>query len=299
MKSDFIKGIIVPILTPIDEQEQIDEAVLRQVVNHVIDGGVHGILAYGSNGEFYGVEEKEMQRGLVIILEETKKRVPVYMGIGTITTKQAVRLAKMAEQSGADGISILPPMFIKPSEDELFEYFSAVARAVPNCPVILYNNPARVGYAISIPLAMRLSDAHENLLGIKDSSGDMTVTAELVRQAQGRDFKVLGGKDTLILGAMVYGAEGCVTTTANMFPELVVSIYNECINKNYEKALESQKKLSYIRLQMDKASFPVGTKDLANLMGLEVGRPYLPNFSSTGKALDDMKTAVRAAGYDI
>ncbi len=84
MNIDFIKGIIVPILTPIDENENIDEKKLRMMVDHVIGGGVHGILAYGSNGEFYGVEEKEMERGLKIIVDQADRRVPVYMGIGSI-----------------------------------------------------------------------------------------------------------------------------------------------------------------------------------------------------------------------
>ena len=93
MNTDFIKGIIVPILTPVDDNENIHEEKLRQMVDHVIGGGVHGILAYGSNGEFYAVEEKEMERGLKIMVDQAAKRVPVYMGIGSVTTKQAVRLA--------------------------------------------------------------------------------------------------------------------------------------------------------------------------------------------------------------
>lgn len=299
IRTDFIKGIIVPILTPIDEDENIDEKKLRFMVDHVIDGGVHGILAYGSNGEFYGVEEKEMERGVRIIVDQAAKRVPVYMGIGSITTKQAIRLARMGQAMGADGISVLQPMFIKPSEEELYDHFASVASAVPDFPVLLYNNPARTGYGISVSLAMRLCDDCENIVGIKDSSGDMTLTAELIRQAVGRNFKVLGGKDTLIFGSLVYGADGCVATTANMFPELVVSIYNKCAAGDYKGALKEQQRLAPIRLQMDKASFPVGTKDLANLMGLDIGKPYLPNHSSQEKVLRNMRFAIRQAGYDI
>ena len=299
MNIDFIKGIIVPILTPIDKNEDIDEKKLRRIVDHVIDGGVHGILAYGSNGEFYGVEEKEMERGLKIIVDQTDRRVPVYMGIGSITTKQAVRLARMARAMGADGISVLQPMFIKPNDEELYEHFMTIAGAVPGFPVLLYNNPARTGYNISVSLAMRLCDECENIVGIKDSSGDMTMTSEFIRQAKKREFKVLGGKDTLIYGAMVYGADGCVATTANMFPELVVSIYDKCRAGDYKGALEDQYRLTPIRLQMDKASFPVGTKDLALLMGLDPGEPYRPNRSSDGMVVENMRSAIRLAGYDI
>lgn len=296
MKIDFIHGIIVPILTPIDKEEIIDEMVLRRMVDYVIEGGVHGILAYGSNGEFYAVEENELERGLKIMIDEVRDRVPVYMGIGAITTNKAVRIAKMAEEIGADGISILQPMFIKPTEEELFEHFVTVAKAVPNTPVLLYNNPARTGYNISVDLVLKLKHTCKNVVGIKDSSGDMTMTAELIRCTRGTDFKVLGGKDTLIYSALAHGASGCVATTANMFPELVSSIYNKYMEGDVAGSLEAQYILSPIRLAMDKASFPVGTKDLANLMHLKVGEPYLPNKSSQGTILENMRDKIKEAG---
>ena len=103
----------------------------------------------------------------------------------------------------------------------------------------------------------------------------------------------------MIYGAMAYGAAGCVATTANMFPELVVSIYNKCVAGDFKEALKEQYRLTPIRLAMDKASFPVGTKDLANLMGLEPGAPYKPNQSSGEEILSYMRAAIRLAGYDI
>lgn len=105
MNTNFIKGVVVPILTPIDENEQIDEKKMREQVDYVIDGGVQGILAFGSNGEFYAIEEDEMERGLKIMVHQGKGRVPVYFGIGAISTKKCVRLAKMAVANGAAGIT--------------------------------------------------------------------------------------------------------------------------------------------------------------------------------------------------
>ena len=112
MNTDFIKGVIVPILTPINENEFIDEAKLRDQVNYVIDGGVLGILAFGSNGEFYVIDEDEMERGLKIMIDQAGGRVPVYFGIGAISTKKCCRLAKMAAACGTAGISVLQPMFL-------------------------------------------------------------------------------------------------------------------------------------------------------------------------------------------
>lgn len=114
MNTDFIKGVIVPIITVIDEEEKINEAAMRAQVDYVINGGLHGILAFGSNGEFYQIEEEEMERGFKIMVDQAAGRVPVYFGIGAINTKKCVRLAKMAVANGAAGISILQPMFLNP-----------------------------------------------------------------------------------------------------------------------------------------------------------------------------------------
>ena len=132
MNTDFLKGVIVPIITPIDENELIDEKALREQVDYVIEGGVHGILAFGSNGEFYMIEEDEMERGLKIMSDQAAGRVPVYFGIGAISTKKCVRLARMAAANKAAGISVLQPMFLKPTEAELFGHFKAIADAVPD-----------------------------------------------------------------------------------------------------------------------------------------------------------------------
>lgn len=197
MNTEFMKGVIVPILTPIDAEERIDEAKLREQVDYVIEGGVLGILAFGSNGEFYVIEEDEMERGLKIMLDQAAGRVPVYFGIGAISTKKCCRLAKMAAENGAAGVSILQPMFLKPTEAELFLHFKTVAESVPETPVLLYNNPGRVGYTMSAGLVDRLAHEVPNIVGMKDTSGDITQTAEFIRRTRDVGFKVFGGKDTL------------------------------------------------------------------------------------------------------
>ncbi|RRK35541.1 dihydrodipicolinate synthase family protein [Schaedlerella arabinosiphila] len=291
-----MRGIVVPILTPIDEEEKIDEAKLREQVDFVIEGGVLGILAFGSNGEFYMVEEEEMLRALEIMLDQSKGRVPVFMGIGAVNTRIAARIAKAAEKAGAFGISVLQPMFLKPTETELYQHFKEIAQTVPDMPMLLYNNPGRTGYTMSADLVERLAGEIENIVGIKDSSGDMTQTEEFIRRTRKMDFKVFGGKDTLIYGALAHGAAGCVATTANFVPEMVVSIYDHYVSGDAESAREAQYALNPIRLLMDKASFPVATKDFANLAGREVGVPYRPNLPTSGHTLELMKKAMEEAG---
>lgn len=296
MNTELIKGVIVPILTPIDQNEAIDEAKLRKQVDFVIGGGVSGILAYGSNGEFYVVEDDEMQRGLQIMVDQAAGRVPVYMGIGAIGTKKACRLAKMGIENGAYGVSVLQPMFLKPTEEELFEHFKAIAESIPGSPMLLYNNPGRVSYTLSAGLVERLAREVENIVGMKDTSGDITQTEEFIRRTRDLGFKVFGGKDTLLYASLCHGAVGGVCTTANFMPELITDIYNKFVAGDVTGALEAQFKLNPVRLAMDAASFPVATKDMANLRGMEVGAPYRPNLPTPeGAALERMRTEMHRA----
>lgn len=297
MNTGFLKGVIVPIITPIDENERIDEKALREQVDYVIEGGILGVLAFGSNGEFYVIEEDEMERGLKIMVEQAADRVPVYLGIGAISTKKCVRLAKMAKAFGAAGISVLQPMFLKPTETELFLHFKTIAEAVPDMPMLLYNNPGRVGYTMSGSLVDRLAHEVENIVGMKDTSGDMTQTAEFIRRTRDVDFKVFGGKDTLLYASLCHGAAGGVCTAGNFMPELITDIYNKYVAGDLEGALEAQFKLNPVRLSMDGASFPVAAKDMARLRGRKVGLPYTPNLATPeGPVLDKIRNEMKKAG---
>ncbi|MFM9279371.1 4-hydroxy-tetrahydrodipicolinate synthase [Paenibacillus jiagnxiensis] len=279
MDTTWIRGVIPPIVTPVDENELVDEQGLRVVVEHVLAGGVHGILSLGSNGEFYGLDREQQERAVRTTIEQVNGRVPVYMGIGAITTKECVTLARMGETLGAQALTILPPMFLTPTEEELYQHFRKIAEATP-LPVLLYNNPDRVGNNISANLIERLADI-PNLVGMKDSSGDMTLTAEYIRRTRSKGFKVMAGRDVMILASLVYGAVGCVASTANIVPALVVEIYDKYINGDLQGALEAQFKLAPLRMAFNLASFPVVTKEAMNLIGVSVGASILPNTAAS------------------
>lgn len=297
MDRSFLKGIVVPIITPIDAQENVDEQKLRRQVDFVIEGGVSGVLAFGSNGEFYMSEEAEQRWALEIILDQAQGRVPVFMGIGAISTRKCIRLAQMARELEADAISVLQPMFLKPTEEELFTHFKAIAESVPDKPMLLYNNPGRTGYTMSSNLVERLAHELPNIVGMKDSSGDMTQTMEFIRRNRDVDFKVFGGKDTLIYSCLSVGAVGSVCTTANFVPKLICSIYEAYAAGNQAESLELQYKLNPMRLAMDKSSFPVATKDYCNLLGMEAGNPYRPNLPASGAGREALIQELKRAGY--
>lgn len=299
MDTSFIKGIIPPIVTPITEDEKVDEASLRKVVDFVIEGGCSGILAFGSNGEFYMMEEAEMEEALGIMVDQCAGRVPIYMGVGAIRTSKCVRLARMGVRLGARSVSILQPMFLKPTEEELKQHFRTIAAAVSEVPVLLYNNPGRCGYAMSQDLVQELAHSIPNLVGMKDSSGDLTQTMEFVRRNADIGFKVLSGKDTLIYSGLGVGAVGAVCSTANYLPRLVCSIYERYVAGDIKGSLEAQLRLNPIRLATDKSSFPVATKDLANLVGTKVGKPYLPTMPSPSAQMENLRQSLIDGGFDV
>jgi len=278
MDRSFIKGVIPPIVTPIDDRERVNEKALRQIVDHVIAGGVHGILSLGSNGEFYGLAREEQERAAAITLDHAKGRVPVYVGIAEITTRECVRWARWAEQLQAQAISVLHPMYLSPSDQELYQHFKAVAEAT-SLPVLVYNNPDRMRCGISADLLDRLADI-PNIVGIKESSGDMTLTAEFIRRTRDRDFKVIAGRDILILSTLVYGGAGTVASSANVVPKLVVEIFDKFMAGDLTGALEAQYRLSPMRMAYNLGSFPVVTKDYMRLLGLDVGESIRPNTRS-------------------
>ncbi len=203
----------------------------------------------------------------------------------------------MAVVNGAAGVSVLQPMFLKPTEAELLLHFKTIAESVPETPVLLYNNPGRVNYTLSGNLVERLAHEVPNIVGMKDTSGDITQTAEFIRRTRDVDFKVFGGKDTLLYASMCHGAVGGVCTAANFMPELITDIYNKFVKGDFKGSLDAQFKLNPVRLSMDGASFPVAAKDMANLRGRDIGTPYKPNLATPeGPVLDKIKGEMEKVG---
>lgn len=294
METSFIHGVIPPIVTPTDSAEKVIEASLREIVDHIISGGVHGILTLGSNGEFFGLVREEQERAANITIAQAAGRVPVYLGIADITTRECVRWARQAEGMGAQAVSVLHPMFLSPNDEELYQHFKAVAEATP-LPVLLYNNPDRMRCGISAGLLERLAGI-PNIVGVKESSGDMTLTAEFIRRTRDKDFKVIAGRDILILGTLAYGGAGTVASSANIVPRLVVDIYDKFRAGDLQGALEAQFRLAPMRMAYNLGSFPVVTKDYMRLLGFDVGEPIRPNTRSSPENMNKLQSLLDDLG---
>ncbi|MDR1301617.1 MAG: 4-hydroxy-tetrahydrodipicolinate synthase [Treponema sp.] len=269
------KGIIPAMVTPLTNDERIDLAALRRVIKYLLDGGVHGIFVIGSTGEFYAIPAEEKRTLLEATVAEVGKKVPVYVGASAITTRECISLAQMAESCGADAVSVLTPMFISPSQKDLAEHYRAIA-AETKLLVILYNNPLRTGVNITADTVEKLAQV-PNIIGIKDSSGDFTLTAEYIRLTRSReDFSVLQGRDTQILAGLMYGAKGAIASCANVAPALCCEIYNKYLVGDYKGALEAQFALAPLRMAFNLGTFPAVIKDALNLIGINVGSCVKP-----------------------
>lgn len=267
-------GVIPAMVTPLTQDDRINEAALRRLTNYLIDGGVHGVFAVGSQGEFWAFTAEEKRRVWEIVVEETRGRVPVYAGTAAVTTRETVELTRLAEQCGVDAVSVLTPYFISPSDSELYDHYRAVAEAT-SLPVLLYSNPARTGVKLSVKIVARLAEI-ENIVGIKDSSGDLELAAQYIESTPGDKFAVVMGRDTLIYAGLMYGAKGAIAATGNVVPKLVASIYEHFKAGDYEAARKAQEALAPLRLAFSWGTFPVVIKEALDLMGMEGGPARAP-----------------------
>lgn len=264
-----VHGIIPAMVTPFDQDQNLNLDALHQLVEHLIAGGVHGLFPTGSQGEFWALTPGERQRVWDVVVEAAGGRVPVYAGTGAPTTREVIGLNRLAERVGVSAVSVITPYFINPTQDELFTHYSAIADAT-SLPVILYTNPGRTGgLNLSVDLVSRLSE-HPNIVGIKDSSGDLSQTMAYLEHTDD-DFVVLLGRDTLIYAGLLHGAKGSITATANAAPALVVSIYDAFREGRLEDALAAQLRLAPLRTAFGLGTFPVVVKEALEILGIPAG----------------------------
>jgi len=268
------KGIIAPILTPLTEDEKFNEQEMRNQINRLIKAGVSGIFPLGTNGEFYAFSKEEKIEIIKVTIDEVSGRVPVYVGTGCITTQETIELSKIAQELGADVLSVISPYFSGISQDNLYDHFSSVAEAV-DLPILLYNIPARTGNNIDYTTVKKLAK-YENIIGIKDSSGNFDNTLKYIENTDPR-FSVLAGSDSLILWTLMAGGTGAISGCSNVFPELMVSIYELWSQGKFAEANEAQKKIRPFRNVMQMGNPNSVVKRAANLLGYPVGPGRAPS----------------------
>ena len=263
------KGIIPAMVTPFDKYNELDEDGIRRIINHILKGGVHGIFVSGGQGEFWALSRDEKERLFKTSVDTIDGQIPVYAGTGAETTRETIELTRIANDVGVDVASIITPYFIKPNETEVLNHYIKIANGV-DMPIIVYSNPGSTGVKVSPKMLETLYEECDNVVGIKDASGDLTLTSEYINRCGDR-ISVLAGRDTLILATLIYGGKGSVTACGNVVPELIVKIYECYSSGDLKGALEAQYKLAPLRHAFSLGSFPIVIKEVLNMMGLPVG----------------------------
>ena len=280
------KGIVVPIVTPVTADGQFNEAAYRDLIEYLASNGIHGVFPFGTTGEFYAFDLGFYTHILEVTKDAVRGRMDIYAGANDITTKGAANIAKAVEKvGGIDALSVLTPMFVSQTQYEVSEYYREIA-AETSLPIIIYNNKPKTNVTVEPVTVAKLAEI-DNIIGVKDSTGDMTNTEEYLRLTRGiPGFHVMMGRDTLIYAALCYGASGAIASCANVAPRIAVDIYENFKAGKFAEALDAQFKLSALRIATNKGTFPVTLKEALKLIGHDCGdcvKPIQP-LSDTQRA---------------
>jgi len=287
-------GIIPPVATPMKADEELDLPRLQWFLDHLIKNGVHSVFVLGTNSEFCSLDEGEKQEVVATAVAHVNKRVPVLAGTGAESTREVIRLTKMAEREGADGVSIITPYFILPNQREIYDHYRRIAEST-KLPVLLYNNPATCGgIKIDVDTLARLAEI-PNIVGIKDSSGDLQNTIEYIRVVPD-NFSVMIGRDTLIFYGLMAGARGAVPATGNIAPALLVEIYERFRAGDQEGSQQAQARLSPLRLALSLGTTPAGVKAALRLLDLPIGPCRSPVSDLTPENETKMRATLQKVG---
>ena len=279
MKQVELKGIIVPIVTPMHpDTEDVNIPELRRQIERQIAGGVHGIFVFGTNGEGYILDMKEKEAVLEAAIDQVKSRVPVYAGTGCISTRDTIYMSRRAQELGADVLSIITPSFAAASQKELYDHYAEVAKHM-DLPIVLYNIPPRTGNKLLPETVARLAKDVDVIMGAKDSSGDIENLKAYIRETRdvGKDFAVLAGNDGSILTCLKEGGAGGIAGRANLYPKALASIYNCFVAGDVDKAQEYQDAVSTLQRVFKFGNPNTVIKKAVNLLGYPVGdcrRPF-------------------------
>lgn len=284
------RGVVPAMATPFTADERFDAGRTRDLIEWYLAAGVHGISVAGSQGEFFALDEDEHLKLIETAMKTINGRVPLYAGTGAGNTKQAIRLTQAAESMGVDLALVITPYFVQPNQDELVAHYTAVAKST-KLPVMLYNNPPRTSVNVLPPTLARCMAAADNIVGMKDSSGDVTQSVEYLLLTQGRSL-LFSGRDTIALALFMHGGHGTISPAANVFPRLMVRLYDAFMAGNLAEARRLSDVFAPLRAAWAWASFPVVIKEAMTLVGQSAGPARRPIAGLPANKIADLKAVV-------
>lgn len=259
-----LHGIIPPVITPLKGNNTLDVDGLEKLVEHILSGGVHGLFILGTTGEgpslSYALRYNVTER----VCSQVDGKVPVLVGITDTSYTESIRLSKKAAELGADAVVAAPPYYFSTNQSELIDYYQSLADDSP-LPLFLYNMPSHTKINFAAETVKNLSE-HSNIIGFKDSSGDLLYFQNVVRLLEDNiEFSLLVGPEEMLMQTMLTGGHGGVNGGANMFPKLYVAMYEAVLEKDFERMSSLQERI----LQISSTLYTVGNSPAKYLQGLK------------------------------
>ncbi len=279
--STKIQGIIPPMITPLKGEDQIDIDGTMRLVEHMIKGGVQALFLLGTTGEAQSLSYECRYQFIEMVARQINKRIPFLVGITDTSIGESIKMADFAKRCGAVGVVAAPPYYFAPSQQEMIEYYTALADQT-ELPLYLYNMPSHVKVSIDPKTVVELAK-HPNIVGLKDSSANMTYFQTLTYLLRDQpDFCLYVGPEELTGECVLMGADGGVNGGANIFPELYVAQYNAAKNNDVEEVRRLQKKIMAISTRIYSvgkygSSYLKGVKCSLSVLGIcsdELAYPY-------------------------
>ncbi len=281
------KGIMPPHITPFTEKGEIDEPGLRNDVDFWVEAGVHGLVTCGSNGEAVYMNTAERHRVIEIVLDQANGRVPIIAGTGAPSTREAIVQTKEAKNLGVDAVLVVTPYFLSPNQAEILGYYQDISAAV-DVPIVLYNVPKFTAVNMEPWVVARLAEL-DNVVGIKDSSGDMRQMQSLINVAGDR-ISILSGAGNLVFPCLASGGHGGIVAVANVAPKNCVEIYRQFLSSDLVKARNAQAEIVVLNDFVTRQYGVPAVKAGLNLLGQCGGYPRRPLLPAGGRVKEELKS---------
>ena len=295
MKIDWMRGCATALVTPFEADGAIDEERMRALVDRQIRGGVELLVPCGTTGESATMSEEEDARVIALTIEVARGRAKVIAGAGSNSTASAIDYSERARDAGADAVLQVAPWYNKPTQEGLYAHFRAIAEAVPGMPIMLYNVPGRTSSNIAAQTTLRLAKDCENIVAVKEASGNLTQIMEILRERP-ENFSVLSGDDAVTLPLIALGAEGIVSVASNEIPDLMSQMTNLALEGKWGDA----RHLHYRLLPLMEVNFiessPGPVKAAMTMMGLLEENFRLPLVPITAKSRARVREVVAELG---
>jgi 4-hydroxy-tetrahydrodipicolinate synthase len=289
-----IRGSIVALVTPMHDDGSVDYPTLRKLIDWHIAEGTDCIGVVGTTGESPTVNVQEHQEIIRVAVEQASKRVPIMAGCGANSTAEAVELARFARKTGADCQLQVVPYYNKPTQEGQYQHFKAIAEAVGDFPMILYNVPGRTVADLQHETVLRLAQV-PGIVGIKEATGNIERAQWLIRDVP-KGFSVYSGDDPTAVALMLCGGQGNVSVTANIAPRLMHELCMAAVAGEAKRAMEIQRKLMPVHKHLFVEANPIPVKWAMARMGLAGGALRLPMTPLAAANQPVVEAALRATG---